>query len=191
MTHDSSILVERIERTILTVRGNRVMIDADLAEMFGVTTKALNQAVKRNTERFPSQFMFRLSESEKAEVVTNCDHLKTLKFSPTNPLAFTEHGVLMAATVLNSPRAVQMSLAIVRAFVRLRELLGSNVELARKLAELERRHDAQFKVVFDAIRQLMASPADPPKPRIGFETEEQRRHAKAIRAGARTTGKKV
>jgi hypothetical protein len=184
MSKANLIPVARIESTILTIRGQKVMLDADLAVMFGVTTKALNQAIKRNTERFPLICMFRLSADEKLEVVTNCDHLTRLKFSRSNPLAFTEHGVLMAATVLNSPQAVEMSLAIIRTFVRLRELLESNSHLSKKLADLERRYDAQFKAVFDAIRQLMASPSEPPKPRIGFETEEQRRHLKMVRSSS-------
>jgi phage regulator Rha-like protein len=181
MSPQSIIPLAKIERTILSIRGQRVMLDSDLAEMFNVTTKALNQAIKRNAERFPTPFMFRLTAAEKYEVVTNCDHLAKLKFSRSNPLAFTEHGVLMAATVLNSPRAVQMSVAIIQTFVRLRELLASNAALARKLADLERRYDAQFKSVFDAIRQLMANPSETPKPKIGYTTEEQLRNARALR----------
>ena len=130
------------------------MLDADLAELYGVLTKVLNQAVKRNKERFPVDFMFQLTKEEKDEVVTNCDHLKRLKFSPTLPHAFTEHGAIMLATILNSPIAVQASIQVVRAFVRLRQMLASNADLARKLDTLERKYDAQFKVVFDAIRQL-------------------------------------
>ncbi len=108
----SPIQAVPIEKRILTIRGERAILDLDLAELYGVTTKALNQAVKRNTERFPSNFAFFLSNTEKAEVVTTCDHLRRLKFSPVLPRAFTEHGAIMAATVLNSPRAVQMSLYI-------------------------------------------------------------------------------
>ncbi|MBI3765732.1 MAG: ORF6N domain-containing protein [Ignavibacteriales bacterium] len=115
------------------MRGLKVMIDADLAELYGVSTKALNQAVRRNIERFPSDFMFELTPEEKTEVVTNCDHLKKLKFSRYLPSAFTEHGALMLANVLSSKSAVQVSLQIVRTFVRLRELLSSNVELTHKL----------------------------------------------------------
>jgi hypothetical protein len=157
-----------IESRILVVRGQRVMIDADLAELYGVPTKALNQALKRNQDRFPSDFGFRLSRSEKIEVVTNCDHLARLKYSPSVPYAFTEHGAIMAANVLNSSRAVKMSVHVVRAFVRLREMIASHKELVKRLDDLEGRYDEQFKVVFDAIRQLMAPPEPKPKRKIGF-----------------------
>ena len=120
--------------------------------VYGVLTKVLNQAVKRNKERFPVDFMFQLTKEEKDAVVTNCDHLKRLKFSPNLPHAFTEHGAIMLATILNSPVAVQSSIQVVRAFVRLRQMLASNAELARKLDTLEKKYDTQFKVVFDAIR---------------------------------------
>lgn len=134
------------------------MLDADLADIYGVTTKRLNEQMKRNRDRFPEDFMFQLSEKEKAEVVANCDYLKKLKYSPNLPYAFTEHGAIMLATVLNSPVAVRASIQIVRAFVRLREMIATNKELAKRLNELEKKYDAQFKVVFDAIRQLMSSP---------------------------------
>jgi len=114
-----------IENRILVIRGVRVMVDADLGELYGVPTKALNQAVKRNLNRFPSDFMFRLNATEKEEVVANCDHLAGLKYSKSLPFACTEHGAIMAASVLNSPRAVEMSVFIVRAFVKLREILPS------------------------------------------------------------------
>jgi hypothetical protein len=143
------------------------MLDADLAAIYGATTKSLNQAVKRNLDRFPPDFMFQLTAREKAKVVTNCDHLARLKFSPHLPYAFTEHGALMLANILNSERAAQTSVQVVRTFVRLRQMLDSNADLARKLAALEEKYDAQFKVVFGAIRQLMAP--EPPKRRaIGF-----------------------
>ena len=154
VSRESLVPMERIERAIFLIRGQKVMLDADLAELYGVLTKVLNQAVKRNKERFPVDFMFQLTKEEKDEVVTNCDHLKRLKFSPTLPHAFTEHGAIMLATILNSPVAVQSSIQVVRAFVRLRQMLASNADLARKLDTLERKYDAQFKVVFDAIRQL-------------------------------------
>jgi phage regulator Rha-like protein len=127
------IPVERIERAILSIRGEKVMLDSDLAELYGVSAGALNQAVKRNLGRFPPDFMFRLTEVEKTEVVTNCDNLVRLKFSPHLPYAFTEHGALMLANVLNSERATQISVQVVHAFVRLRQMLGSNAELAHKL----------------------------------------------------------
>jgi ORF6N domain len=163
----------QIESRILEIRGQKVMIDADLADIYGVPTKALNQAVKRNLERFPRDFMFQLTKSEKEEVVTNCDHLTKLKFSPALPHVFTEHGAIMAANVLNSPRAVEVSVYVVRAFVRQREMIASNKDLSRKIDELEKKyekHDKQFLVVFDAIRSLMA-PVETKKRKIGFKGE--------------------
>jgi phage regulator Rha-like protein len=168
----SLVPVERIERAILFIRGEKVMLDSDLAEIYGVSTKRLNEQVKRNANRFPSDFMFQLTETEKAEVVANCDHLAKLKFSPHLPHAFTEHGALMLANVLNSERAAQTSVQVVRAFVRLRQMLASNAELARKLAAMEKNYDAQFKVVFDAIRQLMSPPAKT-KREIGFHAKDE------------------
>lgn len=164
------ILRERIEQSILVIRGQRVMLDSDLAKLYGVSTKALNQAVKRNTDRFPKDFMFRLTQQEKSEVVTNCDHLSKLKFSPTMPFAFTEHGAIMVANVLNSVRAVEVSIYVVRAFVKLREVLGTHKALAHKLAELERQvesHDNHIRSLFEAIRQLMEPPRQKSR-RIGF-----------------------
>jgi hypothetical protein len=160
-----------IEQRILNMRGHRVVLDADLAEIYGVQTRALNQAVRRNLDRFPDDFMFQLTASEKREVVTNCDHLSRLRYSPTLPRAFTEHGALMVASVLNSPRAVEISLYVVRAFVRLREMAASNRDLARKLAALESKYDAQFKTVFAAIRQLM-TPSEPKRRGIGFVIDD-------------------
>ncbi len=161
------IPAERIAHAIRLIRGERVMLDADLAAIYGATTKRLNEQVKRNRDRFPSDFMFQLTAAEKTEVVTNCDHLARLKFSRHRPYAFTEHGALMLANVLNSARAAQTSVVVVRTFVRLRRILASDSDLARKLDALERKYDSQFKIVFAAIRELMTSP--PPKRReIGF-----------------------
>jgi len=168
----SIIPVEKIERSILLIRGEKVMLDADLAVLYGVTTKRLNEQVKRNRNRFPEDFMFQLNEREKEEVVANCDHLKKLKFSPNLPHAFTEHGAIMLATVLNSPIAVNASVQVVRAFVRLRKMIASNKELARKIEELEKKYDSHFKVVFDAIRELM-TPPEPKRRRIGFRREKE------------------
>ncbi|CAM9914033.1 unnamed protein product [Phaeothamnion confervicola] len=138
------------------------MVDADLAELYGVPTKRLNEQVKRNANRFPADFLFRLTRTERDEVVANCDHLKRLKFSRALPYAFTEHGALMAASVLNTPRAVEVSLFVVRAFVQLRETLGAHKELAKRLDELESRierkfssHDQAIAGILDAIRGLM------------------------------------
>src|SRR5882724_3716349 len=126
--------------------------------MYAVSTKALNQAVRRNSGRFPGDFMFQLTPEEKNEVVTNCDHLRRLKFSSTCPYAFTEQGVAMLSSVLNSDRAVQVNVQIMRTFVRLRQMLATHADLAMKLTELETKYDHHFKVVFDAIRELMAEP---------------------------------
>jgi hypothetical protein len=158
-----------IDDRILTIRGARVMLDSDLAAIYGVSTTRLNEQVKRNRGRFPDDFMFQLTAEEKAEVVANCDHLQRVKYSPTRPYAFTEHGAVMLAAVLNTPVAIAASLHVVRAFVRLRAALAEHSDLARRLDELEARYDDQFKVVFDAIRALM-TPPEMPRKRIGFRT---------------------
>ena len=164
------LAIEAIASRIITLRDERVLLDADLAALYGVRTKSLNQAVKRNAARFPRDFVFRLTPEEKTEVVTNCDHLARLRFSPNLPYAFSEHGAIMAANLLNSSRAIETSVQVVRAFVRLRQMIASNKELARRLDELEARYDRQFKAVFDAIRELMTPPPAKPRRRIGFLT---------------------
>jgi len=158
---------ELIERRILLIRGQRVMIDADLAMLYGVETKRLKEQVKRNPGRFPSDFMFELTAKEKGEVVANCDHLRKLKYSSYLPLVFSEHGVLMLANVLNNPRAVEMSVQIVRTFVRLRALLASHKALAHQIEEMEKKYDSQFRVVFDTLRRLLEPPEKAKRP-IGF-----------------------
>jgi hypothetical protein len=163
----SPLREENISRRILTIRGHRVIIDADLAEVYGVPTKALNQAVKRNANRFPEDFAFRLTAEEKTELVTICDRFNRLKHSAASPLAFTEHGVIMAANVMNSPRAIEASVQVVRVFVKMRVLMVSHGRLAQHLRTLESKYDAQFRVVFDAIRALMEPPKRPQR-RIGF-----------------------
>jgi hypothetical protein len=168
-----SILDNKIERAILYIRGQKVMLDIDLAEMYGVKTKRLNEQVKRNLNRFPSDFMFQLSDDEKQEVVAYCDHLTRLKFSPSNPYAFTEHGAIMLASVLNSPLAIETSVLIVRAFVKLREIMSTHSGLASKIRELEARYDKQFKVVFQALRQLMQEETQKTeRPRIGYRISQ-------------------
>ena len=158
-----------IEHRILVIRGHKIMVDTDLAEIYGVSTKRLNEQVRRNRERFPSDFMFQLSRREKDELVANCDRFKMLKHSSALPHVFTEHGAIMLASVLNSPTAVQSSLQVVRAFVKLRELLSHHKKLLRKIEEMEKKYDHQFKVVFDAIRELMKPIEQPPVPRVkGF-----------------------
>jgi hypothetical protein len=135
--------------------------------LYGVPTKVFNQSIKRNMKRFPPDFMFRLTKKEKNKVVTFCDHLKELKFSSFLPHAFTEHGAPMAANVLNTPKSVNTSIFIIRVFVKLRQILSSHKDLAQKIEELEEKYDAQFKVVFDAIRELM-KPPEPTQRKIGF-----------------------
>jgi len=173
------VSVEQITQSILVFRGHKVLLDSDLAELYGVPTKALNQAVKRNAERFPEDFMFRLSGPEaealnRSQPVTGSQKHRDPRFPPN---AFTEHGTMMAAMILNSPRAVEMSVYVVRAFVKLRELLSSNRELARRFAQLETRldkklteHDQQIATILSAIRQLMHPPA-PKRRGIGFTAD--------------------
>jgi hypothetical protein len=167
------IPVERIEHTILRLRGHNVMLDADLAALYRVTTKRFNEKVKRNARRFPPDFMFQLTKKEYADLRSQIATSRAPAHGGRRhlPYAFTEHGAIMAASVLNSPRAVQVSIIVVRAFVRLRQMLQSNVELARKLKALEMKYDGQFEVVFQAIRELMAPPAASRK-RIGFRLEK-------------------
>ena len=164
------IPLEHIETRILMMRGCRVILDADLAELYGVTTKRLNEQVKRNRERFPEDFMFRLTADEKAQVVANCDHLHRFKYSTVLPSAFTEHGAIMAASVLNTSRAVEVSVFVVRAFVRLRDVLATHKALACKLEELDHKvgtHDKAIRMILDAIKNLMRQP-EPPRRTIGF-----------------------
>jgi hypothetical protein len=171
----SANLVEAsLENRILTIRGRSVMIDADLAELYGVETRALNQAVRRNRDRFPAEFMFQLTPAEKKEVITNCDHLARLKFSPVLPLAFTEHGTLMLGNVLNSERAIEVSLLVVRTFVSIRQMLSSHKDIAAKLNELERKvggHDDAIADLIDAIRRLAAAPPARRSRPIGFSAD--------------------
>ena len=165
MKQSALIPVERIEKAIYLIRGERVMLDRDLAMLYEVETRALNQAVTRNRDRFPSDFMFELTRDEIlgiSQFVTSSN----LKFSK-RVTAFTEQGVAMLASVLRSKRAILVNVEIMRTFVRLRQMLASNSELSRRLDELEKKYDRQFKVVFDAIRQLMSPPPPDHKP-IGF-----------------------
>ena len=164
---------EVIERRIYLIRRQRVILDRDLAELYGVTTAALNQAVKRNSDRFPEDFMFQLDQEEfeqwRSQIVISNPSLKM--GARRRPLAFTEQGVAMLSSVLRSKRAIQVNIAIMRTFVQLRRMLATNKDLARKLAALERKYDRKFRVVFDAIRQLM-TPPDPPRRKIGYSTDD-------------------
>jgi hypothetical protein len=172
-----------LEERILNLRGLKVILDADLAAIYGVSTKRLNEQVKRNGDRFPSDFAFQLTPQEKAEVVANCDHLARLRFSYILPRAFTEHGAIMAANVLNSPQAVQMSVFVVRAFVKIRGTLGDTRELARKLAavetELKSRLDVHEVAIVEVLQRIMKildpppPPPEPPPPEIGFHVKEE------------------
>jgi hypothetical protein len=164
---------ERIEHAILVLRGQKVMLDAELAAMYGVDTRELVQAVKRNIDRFPGDFMFRLTADELEFLRSQSVISKSAGSGGrrTAPYAFTEQGVAMLSSVLRSPRAVRVNIEIMRAFVRLRQMLQQHAELARKLAALERKYDGQFKMVFEAIRDLMA-PTPKDKPRIGFRKRE-------------------
>ena len=160
-----------LETLILTLRNQKVLLDADLAAIYGVTTKALNQAVKRNAARFPHDFLFQLSKAEKEEVVTNCDHLARLRFSPVRPYAFTEHGALMVANVLNSAQAVKMSVYVVRAFIKQRELLMAQADVLKKLAQMDAKllqHDDALRVIWRELQPLLRPPPEAPKRRIGF-----------------------
>lgn len=171
----SILPAERIERAIYLIRGQKVILDSDLAKLYGTSTKRFNEQVRRNADRFPDDFMFQLSDEEWESLRS---HIATSKKGRGGrryaPFAFTEHGAVMAANVLNSPRAVQSSIEVVRAFVRLREMLASHKGLARKLDALEKKYDHHFKVVFDAIRQLMIPPTQTER-RMGFHAIKEQK----------------
>jgi hypothetical protein len=170
VTSNVALQPELIERRIFLIRGQKVMLDSHLAELYGVSTKRFNEQVRRNLNRFPPDFMFRLSRAEFEALRSQFATSKTGRGGRRHrPFAFTEQGVAMLSSVLRSERAVQVNIAIMRAFVKLREMLASHAELARKLAEMEKKYDPQFKVVFDVIRQL-TSPKVSPRGRIGFTT---------------------
>jgi hypothetical protein len=174
--NEVTVSMDRVEAKILFVRGQKVMRDSDLAELYEVETRVLNQAVKRNIERFPADFMFQLTVEEVAGLRSQFVTLKTGRgrHRKYQPYAFTEQGVAMLSSVLRSQRAIRVNIEIMRAFVRLRQMLASNAELARKLAALEKKYDAQFKVVFDAIRELMTPPVPKKKRPIGFAPWEDK-----------------
>jgi len=165
----ATVLAEQIERRIFLLRGQKVMLSADLARLYNVEPRALVQAVKRNLDRFPADFMFQLNDKEfrslKSQIVTS----SWGGLRRAAPYVFTEQGVAMLSSVLHSKRAIQVNIEIIRAFVRLRQMLASHAHLARKLDALERKYDTQFRVVFDAIRELMTPPECNPR-RIGFSS---------------------
>ena len=167
-----TVPIERVETRILSIRGHRVMVDTDLAEVYGVPTKALNQAIKRNAERFPEDFMFQLTREEAYILRSQTVTLKTVRGQHRKylPYVFTEHGAIMAASVLNSSRAIEASVYVVRAFVRMREAMSSDRKLSMRLDVLERKyasHDVRIRGIFDAIRSLMQPPKTTRR-RIGF-----------------------
>ena len=169
---DTVIPVERIERAIYLIRGHKVMLDRDLAVLYGVETRVLNQAVTRNIRRFPSDFMFELTREEIRNISQNVICLETMKHA-RGVRAFTEQGVAMLSTVLRSDRAIDVNIAIMRTFVKLRQMLDSHAKLAKKLAGLGSKYDEQFRVVFEVLNELMAAPEPKRKP-IGFSVKERR-----------------
>ena len=179
------IPVERIEKAILLIRGQKVILDRDLAVLYGVTTGNFNKAVRRNLDRFPSDFMFQLEKEEYESLRFQFGILKRGQHSKYLPLAFTEQGVAMLSSVLNSNRAIEVNILIMRAFVRLRGMISSHKELMRKLEDMEKKYDEQFRVVFEAIRQLIIPPEKERK-RIGFEVNEAAaRYGKGKNRGSR------
>ena len=171
MRHDSNLM-----DLVLLVRGHRVMLDSDLAALYGIETKVLIQAIKRNTQRFPGDFMFQLNKREeeglRSQIVTSKKGWGGRRYPP---YVFTEQGVAMLSSVLNSPQAIQVNIQIMRTFVKLRQLMASNAELAAKINELEKKYDGQFAVVFEAIRELVAVPA-PKTRKIGFLSESHMKY---------------
>lgn len=176
MSKEATLIpIERIENKILLIRGQKVMIDRDLAELYGVETKHLNRQVRRNIERFPKEFMFKLTKKEKDELVPICHHLADLKFSYQLPCAFTEHGVAMLASVLRSEAAIKISIYIVKAFVKLRQIISSHKALTSKLNQLEQKvkgHDGEIQLIVETIKKLIELPSEKPKKRIGFIDDE-------------------
>jgi phage regulator Rha-like protein len=168
---ESLVPVEVIEKKILLIRGHKMMLDSDLAELYGVETKALKRSVKRNIDRFPEDFLIQITREEFESLRYRFGTSKRggVRYLP---YAFTENGVAMLSSILNSKRAIQVNIQIMRTFTRLREIIASHKDLARRLDDLEKKHDGQFKIVFDALRSLMASPIKP-KRKIGFDLKEK------------------
>jgi len=163
---------EIVMNKILLIRGKKVMIDRDLAELYGVSTKRLNEQVKRNIKRFPADFMYQLTAEEKDEVVAKCDHLKSLKYSSQLPYVFTEYGAVMLAGVLNSDRAIEVNIQIVRIFTQMREMLMTNQEILLKLEQLENqtfRNTDDIQVIFDYLKKLLTPAEQANRQRIGFK----------------------
>ena len=165
---------ERVNQIILLIREQKVILDVDLAFLYEVPTKVLNQSVSRNIKRFPRDFMFRLTKAEKIELVTKCDRFDHLKHSTALPRVFTEQGVAMLSGVLNSDRALEVNIEVMRAFVRLRQMLSSHEDLRKKIEEMEKKYDENFRIVFEAIRQLIET-EEKPRPQIGFKVKEKQK----------------
>jgi phage regulator Rha-like protein len=183
MAKPGALVPEVIERRILLIRGQKVMLDSHLAELYGVETKVLKRAVRRNRDRFPHDFMLELTRQEYEILRSQFGTLRWGEHAKYLPYVFTEQGVAMLSTVLNSKRAIQVNIEIMRAFVRLREILATHKDLARKLEEMEKKYDEQFAVVFRAIRELM-TPPNAPKRRIGFGVEEPKVKYRVSKRGA-------
>lgn len=166
------VVGEKVERVIRVVRGNRVLLDWELAALYDVPVKRLNEQVKRNLDRFPADFMFQLTEEECSVLRSQIATSSSWGGRRTRPFAFTEQGVAMLSSVLHSARAVQVNVEIMRAFVRLRRFLQETSELSRKLADLEKKYDGQFRVVFEAIQELMEPPVEPRR-KIGFRPKSR------------------
>jgi hypothetical protein len=171
---------ELIMNKILLIRSLKVMIDSDLAELYGVTTKRLNEQVKRNIKRFPEDFMFQLTEQEKDQVVANCDHLKKLKFSPYLPYVFTEHGAVMLASILNSDRAIHVNIQIVRIYNKMREMMITHKDILHKLNQIEKKdieQDEKIMLIFEYLKQLEKTKQEEldqhNRPKIGFKAPKQ------------------
>ena len=177
--------------SLIEVRGQKVILDADLAKLYGVSTKALNQAIKRNAERFRLDFMFGLTRDEAQNIQDSRSQNVTLNRGQNIkylPYAFTEHGALMAANLLKSPRAVAMSVYVIRAFVKMREAIAANTAILKRLAEIDQTlllHDAALREIFQKLRPLLEPPAEPPKPQIGFHIREEPVQYRVTRRGAR------
>lgn len=162
---------ENVEDSILLIRGQRVMLDRDLAQLYGVETKYLNRQVRRNVLRFPTEYMFQLTDKEEKEVVTNWHRFESLKHSTYLPYAFTEHGVAMLSAVLNSSRAVKVSILIINTFIRLRRLFVGQLDLAHKIKDLEKKHskhEIEITTIFKVLKKLMEKPIEQPSKKIGF-----------------------
>jgi len=178
MSKSKALIVpdEVVVSKILWIREKKVMIDKDIAELYNITTKRLNEQVKRNIKRFPEDFMFQLTDEEKSKVVANCDHLKTLKYSPNLPYAFTEHGAVMLASVLNSERAIEVNIQIIRVFNQMREALLNYKNVLLKLEQLERntlQNTEDIQVVFNYIKQLIMPPEQKNRKPIGFRRHDE------------------